>query len=165
MATAGSRDQRIRTIVVLGIAYALLWLVLSNNQGWAFGAVFIVLAVTCALSARLTLPPMRWRFLPGFLVFFLSRMLTGGTDVARRTVGMTPDVAPGWVHYPLTEASAFAHLLLSAMTGLLPGTLAARIEGDSMLVHTLDTRRDWHSDIASLESHLARLFPPSEPAS
>lgn len=161
---AGPRSgyQKLSTILVLAACYAGLWLVLSNNQGWAFGSVFIALAIICALSAQLTLRPVGWRFLPGFLVFFLTRMLLGGIDVARRTLGRRPDVSPGWVKYTLADSSSFARLLLSAVTGLLPGTLAARIDGDTMLVHTLDTRLDWQSDIATLETRLAKLFPPME---
>jgi multicomponent Na+:H+ antiporter subunit E len=162
VARPASRYQRLSTILVLTVVYAGLWLLLSNNQGWAFGSIFVALAVICALSSKLTVPRVRWRFLPAFLFFFFSRVLLGGTDVARRTLGAKPDVAPGWVQYPLADSSANARLLLSAMTGLLPGTLAARIDGDIMLVHTLDTRSDWQSDATRLEAHLARLFPPAE---
>jgi len=162
VARPASRYQRLSTILVLTVVYAGLWLLLSNNQGWAFGSIFIILAVVCALSAELTLPRLSWRFLPGFVFFFLSRVLLGGIDVARRTLGVKPDVAPGWVEHPLANSSAFARLLLSAVTGLLPGTLAARIDGDIMLVHALDTHSDWQSDVARLEAHLARLFPPAE---
>jgi multicomponent Na+:H+ antiporter subunit E len=165
VARPGPIQQHLSTAVVLVVIYAGLWLLLSNNQGWGFGAVFIALAVLCALSSRLTLPRVAWRYLPGFLVFFLSRMLLGGIDVARRTVGRKADIQPGWVPHQLSASSAFARLLLSAITGLLPGTLAARIDGDIMQVHTLDTRQDWQRDVTSLESHLARLFPSAEEVS
>lgn len=162
MARPESGFQRLATVLALGAVYAMLWLVLSDNQGWGFGLVVIALAVFCAVSAKLTLPRISWRYLPGFLVFFLSRMLVGGVDVARRTLGRKPDVEPGWVEHRLQGTSASAHLLLSATTGLLPGTLAARIDGDILRVHSLDTRSDWQSDISRLETHLDRLFPPGE---
>lgn len=165
MARPESGRQRLATVVVLGVIYAIFWLVLSDNQGWGFGLVVIALAIICALSAKLTLPRMVWRYLPGFVWFFLSRMLVGGVDVARRTLGRKPDVEPGWVEHRLHGTSASAHLLLSATTGLLPGTLAARIDGDIMRVHSLDTRSDWQRDIRRLETHLDRLFPPGEAAS
>jgi multicomponent Na+:H+ antiporter subunit E len=152
--------RRLTTIAVLTLVYAALWLVLSNNQGWGFGVVVIALAVLCGLSARIRVRPVAWRFLPGFLVFFLSRMLMGGLDVARRTLRRDPDIEPGWVKHQLQDASPSAHMFLSATTGLLPGTLAARLEGHIMRVHTLDTRDDWQRDITHLEIHLARLFPP-----
>lgn len=164
MARSTTVHQRSLTIVVLALAYALIWLVLSNNQGWGFGLVTIALAVLCALSAKLTVPRMAWRHLPAFLGFFLSRMLVGGVDVARRTLRSKPDVEPGWVQHSLASSSPFDRLLLSAMTGLFPGTLAARIDGDIMLVHALDTRRDWQDDLVVLEKHLTRLFPPTETA-
>ena len=156
--------QHLTTIAVLALVYAALWLVLSNNQGWGFGLVSIVLAVLCALSAGVRVRPVAWRFLPGFLAFFLSRMLIGGLDVARRTLGRKPDVEPGWVKHRVQDASPSAHMLLAAATGLLPGTLTARIDNNIMRVHTLDIRRDWQHDITQLEVHLARLFPPREPS-
>ena len=165
MARPASRIQHLSTATVLAVIYAGLWLLLSNNQGWGFGAVFIALAVLCALSAGLSLPRVAWRFLPGFLAFFGGRMVLGGIDVARRTLGRRTDVKPGWVQHKLSTSSESARLLLSAICGLLPGTLAARIDGDIMQVHTLDTRRDWQSDLTSLESYLARLFPVSKEAS
>ncbi len=165
MARPESGHQRLVTVAVMGTTYAVLWLVLSNNQGWGFGLVVIALAVICALSTELKLPRISWRYLPGFVLFFLSRMLVGGIDVARRTLGRKPDVEPGWVEHRLQGTSESAHLLLSATTGLLPGTLAARIDGDIMRVHSLDTRSDWQRDIGRLETHLERLFPPGEAAS
>tara|TARA_R100001039_G_C1853368_1_gene114594 strand:- start:5932 stop:6429 length:498 start_codon:yes stop_codon:yes gene_type:complete len=157
-----ARAQRLTTVAVLALVYAALWLVLSNNQGWGFGLVFIALAVLCALSAKVRVRPVAWRYLPAFLMFFLRSMTMGGLDVARRTVGRADDVHPGWVHHQLGESSPLARLLLSAITGLLPGTLAARIDGDSMHVHTLDTRQDWQRDVSQLEHHLARLLPKTE---
>lgn len=162
MAKPESGYQRLATVAALGVLYAMFWLVLSDNQGWGFGLVVIALAALCALSAKLTLPRISWRYLPGFLVFFFSRMLMGGIDVARRTLGRKPDVEPGWVEHRLQGTSAPAHLLLSATTGLLPGTLAARIDGNIMRVHSLDISSDWQRDISRLETHLDRLFPPRE---
>lgn len=160
MARPVTGHQRLTTVAVLALVYAALWLVLSNNRGWDFGLVFIALAVLCALSAQVRVRPVAWRFLPGFLIFFFSRMLIGGLDVARRTLGRKPDVEPGWVEHHLQDASPSAHMLLAAATGLLPGTLAARIDNKVMRVHTLDTRHDWQRDIAHMETHLARMFPP-----
>lgn len=154
--------QRLIAAAVLALVYAALWLVLSNNQGWGFGLVFVALAVLCALSAKVRVRPVAWRFLPGLVVFFLRSMVIGGLDVARRTVGRSADVHPGWVRHQLGESSPLARLLLSAITGLLPGTLAARIDGDIMQVHTLDTRQDWQRDVSRLEHHLARLLPQTE---
>lgn len=164
MAKPVAGQQRLTTIAVLALVYAALWLVLSNNQGWGFGLIVVALAVGCALAAKVRVRPVAWRFLPGFLIFFLSRMVLGGLDVARRTLGQATDVHPGWVSHQLGDSSPFARLLLSAITGLLPGTLAARIDGDIMQVHTLDTRRDWQLEVSGLENHLARLFPPAPEA-
>jgi len=49
-------------------------------------------------------------------------------------------------------------LLLSAMVGLLPGTLASRVDADEMRVHVLDERLPWQATVAELERRLERLL-------
>lgn len=162
MVTKTNKTFHIKTTLVLAIVYSALWALLSDNQGWMFGALFVTLAVVCSLATGLSLPAMTFRPVPALLWFFITRMIVGGTDVARRTLGRRPDVRPGWVKYQLADDSVFARLLLSAITGLLPGTLAARIDGSVMLVHALDTEREWQSDIRALEDYLRRIFPAVE---
>ena len=49
-------------------------------------------------------------------------------------------------------------LLLSALVGLLPGTLASRIDGGQLRVHVLDEQLPWQATIAELERRLERLL-------
>jgi multicomponent Na+:H+ antiporter subunit E len=160
-----SSHRRARYGIINGlqwaVAFACFWAFLSQNQGWGFGVCFILLATWCAHKTRLRIPVLAWQHLPGFLWFFLRRLLVGGVDVALRTLASTPAVNPGWTEYQLKTRSADVSLSLSAIVGLLPGTLAARSEDKVLRVHLLDVDRDWQTDIAKLESHLALLLPAS----
>lgn len=142
----------------LAVIYAGLWALLSQNQGWVFGVLFITLAVWCGYKTRMRMPALAWRYLPAFLWFFLQRLIVGGVDVALRTVSLKPAVRPAWVDYDLRTDSSAAGLFLSAIVGLLPGTLAAKIDKKVMRVHLLNAGSDWQADIAKLESHIALLF-------
>ncbi|MDO8909980.1 MAG: Na+/H+ antiporter subunit E [Pseudohongiella sp.] len=144
------------------VVYAALWALLSGNQGWGFGILFIALASVCSHKTRLHAPALVWRHLPGFLLFFLQRLVAGGLDVALRTLSRKLAISPAWVDYELKTDSADVSLSLSAIVGLLPGTLAAKIDGHRMRVHLLDGRADWQRDIARLESHLALLLRARE---
>ena len=115
------------------LIYAALWALFAAGQGWLLGVPTVALAV--ALSLWLGLRPLGMRLgaLPAFLGFFLKHMLLG-------------------------SQSPRVRLLLSALVGLLPGTLASRIEGDEMRVHVLDERLPWQATVADLEQRLERLL-------
>lgn len=138
--------------------YTLVWWLLTGGAGWGFGAPWIVAA--SALSLRLRLGPARIKLLhlPGFLVFFIRRLWAGGWDVARRALHPQCPLNPGWASYSLRSQNVQERILLSAMVGLFPGTLAAQIDGDQLRVHTLDLKGNWHQEIAALEAQLARLL-------
>lgn len=146
------------------VALACFWALLSQNQGWGFGIVFILLATWCAhktdlhFPSFLHFPSLRWRHLPGFMLFFLQRLVVGGVDVALRTLSKTPAISPAWAEYEFRSQSAEVCLSLSAIVGLLPGTLAAKADKQLMRVHVLDAGRDWRTDIEQLESRLMALF-------
>jgi multicomponent Na+:H+ antiporter subunit E len=105
---------------------------------------------------------MRLGALPAFLGFFLKHMLLGGWDVARRALQPRCPLQPAWHPYSLSSQSPRVRLLLSALVGLLPGTLASRIEGDEMRVHVLDERLPWQATVVDLEQRLERLLGSGE---
>lgn len=142
----------------LAVMYAGLWALLSQNQGWGFGVPVIALALWCSYKTRLRMPTLALQHLPAFLLFFLQRLIAGGVDVAVRTVSPKPAVSPTWADYGLRTNSSAISLSLSAIVGLLPGTLAARIDNDVMRVHLLNADRDWQTDIKKLESHIRLIL-------
>ena len=140
------------------LLYAVLWALFAEGGGWALGVPSVLLAV--ALSLWLELRPLRLRLLalPGFVGFFLRHMLVGAWDVASRALRPRCPLQPAWHDYPLTSTSPRVRLLLSALVGLLPGTLASGIEGERMRVHVLDERQPWQRVVAELEQRLQRLL-------
>ena len=69
---------------------------------------------------------------------------------------------PAWLDYTLTSSSSQVRLVLSALVGLLPGTLASQVQGDRMRVHVLDERQPWEATVHSLERRLERLLAPGD---
>ncbi len=147
--------------------YAALWALLSGNAGWYLGLPFVALATFVAVHLQLLPWTMRLQHLPLFTVFFLLTSLLGALDVARRTLRIRAQIDPGWARYDLQCQDPRHRLLLSAIIGLLPGTLCSRIDGDQLHVHLLDQNAEWQGTARKLEKHLQKLFMEvrtSEPA-
>lgn len=138
--------------------YAALWALFSEGSGWSLGAPSILLAA--GVSVWLGMRP--WHpsliMLPGFVWFFLGKMLAGGWDVAVRALHPERPLQPAWLDYSLHSDSPRVHLLLSGLVGLLPGTLASRIDGARMRIHVLDQRQAWEPTVRELEQRLVRLL-------
>lgn len=138
------------------VAHALLWGLFAGGQGWALGLPSVLLATAVSHWLGLQPPRMRLAALPGFLGFFLLRMVAGAWDVARRAVHPRRPLAPAWVDYRLRHPAV--GMLLSALVGLLPGTLSSQVDDGLMRLHVLDERQPWEPTVALLERHLARLL-------
>jgi multicomponent Na+:H+ antiporter subunit E len=140
--------------------YAVLWYLLTNGTGWAFGIPTIVLASLLAIVLRVRPWCFQLRKLPAFLLFFLHAALGGAVDVARRALHIRCPIAPTWVHYRFTVSDSRVRLLVSACLGLFPGTLASKVESDELHVHVLDETLDWQASVAALERQLNELISP-----
>lgn len=140
------------------LIYAALWLLLTGGAGWGFGSFVIVAATGLTLRLGLTPPYFKLLYLPRFLLFFLYELFVGALDVARRALHPHMPIDPAWVSFPFGCANPRVRLMLSAVVGLLPGTLAARWDATHLYLHVLDRHQDWHVTVAQTETHLARLF-------
>lgn len=144
-----------------GLAWALittaLWVVLSRNAGWYIGIPAVALATAVALLLDTRPWTIRPWLLPRCGLFFIRASLIGGWDVARRTLSPAAPMTPGWVLYPLRTRDPGVRLALSAIVGLLPGTLSSGIEGEQMHVHLLDRQGDWRPMVERLEYELHAL--------
>lgn len=141
------------------VLYALLWLLLAEGSGWYIGLFMVLAAAALTVRLGLHLPRVKWRFLPGFLLFFGREMVVGGWDVARRACTPTLRLSPRWTHYHFITHRPRVRMAVSACIGLLPGTLSSGLDGDSMHVHVLDEHSNWLAAVQALETHLDRLFP------
>lgn len=145
------------------ILYTTLWLVLSNNQGWLFGSVVILLAVILSWHLKLNLIHFRPLRFPAFFGFYLKESLSAGLQVARAACHPRMAVKPGWVSFDLKSQSLDTHMMLAAFVCLLPGTLASKVENEKMHIHLLDEKRPWRPTVEKLESRLMWLLGETEP--
>lgn len=152
---------RPRNIAAMILGFCLwlgLWALLSQGQGWAFGIPLAALATMLASRLQLKWLPLRLRALPILIGFFLRELFSGGWDVARRALHPRLPIDPGWQTFNLTTRDARVSLLLSAMVGLLPGTLSSHYEGSTLHIHALDQQQNWQATVARLEQLLTRLL-------
>lgn len=141
------------------LLYSLLWYLLSGGQGWELGLASAFLATAAALKLQLQPSRIHYLRLPGFLLFFSQKVIAGAWDVARRTVHPGCPLNPAWVVYELNAStSVAAGSLCSAMVGLLPGTLASKLDKRQMHLHILDDRQPWQPTVAKLEQQLDQLL-------
>jgi len=145
--------------------FAAVWLALTGATPGAipFGAA----AVALATWASLRLLPPKGRGLRSFallalLPHFLWESVKGGIDVAYRALHPAMPLNAGWLRVPLRLPLGAARMSLGSEISLLPGTLAAGIDGDSLLVHCLDVRPDEEGRLCDEEARLLRVLPEAE---
>jgi multicomponent Na+:H+ antiporter subunit E len=140
---------------------AVLWWLIARGQvdAWLIGlpAVALAAAASVSLGGR-ALPRLALAGLPGFAALFLRESVRGGLDVARRTLAPRLRVQPGFRSYRMQLQDPRARVLLVNCISLLPGTLAAQLEGDRVELHLLDTGDNPDPELLRLERAIARLF-------
>jgi len=146
--------------IILGwlILYSLFWLVLAGGEGLAFGAIMVIAATCISFYLVPPLPAFQLRYLPHFVIFFVTEMAIGGWDVARRALSPSLPIKPEWVVYSLQVNSEPIKLTLSALLGLMPGTLATKYHNQQLHLHVLDSTQDWQTVVTKLEQQLSRLM-------
>jgi len=140
---------------------ALLWWIIAQGQvgAWLIGLPAVALAVMVSVYFGGTdLPRVSLAGLPGFVALFLRESVRGGFDVARRTLAPRLRIQPGFKNYRIRLNEPLARVLLLNCMSLLPGTLAARLDGDRVELHLLDSDADPDPDLRRLEQAIAKLF-------
>jgi multicomponent Na+:H+ antiporter subunit E len=142
------------------IMAGLWWIIVQGRaDAWLVGLPAI--AIASWASIRLggnELPGLSLRGLVAFTAIFLRESVSGGIDVARRTLGPGLRIEPGFYRYHLHINHPAARVLLVNCIGLLPGTLAADLDGDHAELHLLDTGMNPDLQLRQLEQAVARLF-------
>ena len=67
-------------------------------------------------------------------------------------------IAPDLIEYPLRLPPGLAQVFMANTVSLLPGTLSAALERSVLKVHVLDGRKDFLTELESLEQSVARMF-------
>lgn len=145
---------RILTFTRWFILFLFVWVILSEAQGWTFGVLTAVGAAMISSSLPMRWPAVRLSRLPGFLGFFLPQLLGSGWDVARRALHPALPISPAWETYSMTSANPKVHQMLSALVGMLPGTLASHHHQRRLYLHILNRHHDWQATVIKLEQSL-----------
>ena len=155
-----STSRAVGMLIRMAILAGLWWIIVQGQtDAWLVGLPAVVLAALASLRlGGHTLPRLSLGGLLGFLGLFLRESLAGGVDVARRTLEPRLRVQPGFRRYRLHIQDPLASLLLINCIGLLPGTLAADLDGDHVELHLLDAGENPDPQILRLEQAIARLF-------
>ena len=104
-----------------------------------------------------------WQGLLKFTPFFLWRSLQGGADVAWRAFHPGMPIVPPVIDYPLRLPPRLPQVLLANIVSLLPGTLSATLDGQTLKVQVLDSRGDFMTELKALDQRVARMLPLIEP--
>lgn len=140
----------------------------ADAASWLVGAPVVVAATAASLGLT---PRVRWRGRVAgaarFAGFFLRQSLAGGADVAWRALHPGRRLRPGFVALRLRLPPGAPRVCLANVISLLPGSLAAGLEGDRLTVHAVDTAMPVTADTRRAEARVADLFglqlpPPAE---
>ena len=154
------RGVRIRGTLLAGGALAALWAGLHADDpaSWIIGAPTVLIG---AAASRLLPPPLcRGISIPGalrFAGFVMTGILRGALDVGWRSLNPTT-LKPGMLIWKTALPEGGARRLFALMITLLPGTLTARLDGETLVIHTLDRSAATRADLGALEARVAGLF-------
>jgi multicomponent Na+:H+ antiporter subunit E len=146
------------------LLFALLWFLLSGDD-WASWLVGLPAAVLATWSApQLQASSQSQLNLLGllkFLPYFVWESVLGGIDVASRVVRPKMRLAPGFLEYRMRLTQASARRLFVNSLSLLPGTLAADLDGACLRIHALDLGMDLNQQLEELEWRVAAVYGES----
>lgn len=141
--------------------FASLWWIIVQGRAdaWLIGLPAVALATIASVNlSGHRLPRVSLVGLLGFVALFLRESVSGGVDVARRTLRPKLRIQPGFRRYRLRLDDPPGRVLLVNCISLLPGTLAADLDGDQVELHMLDSRVDPEPELLRLEQAIAGLF-------
>jgi len=157
----GYAASRTAGIVARTALLAGLWwiIVQGRSDAWLIGLPAIAFAAVASVQlGGAPLPRLSVAGLLSFVGLFLLESLRGGLDVARRTLAPRLRIQPGFQRYRVHLSHPGARVLLVNCVGLLPGTLAADLDGDHIDLHLLDASENVQPQLLRLEQAIARLF-------
>ena len=152
--------DNLATAVVAAI-FLVIWLLLANGDPASMVIGLPAIAGALFLVRRLAPPTIRAcsvRGTLGFIPYFLRESLRGGWNVARATLSPYMQLSPVFIDYRISLDNDGARVFFTNCVSLLPGTLAARLDGCDLRVHVLDDRSDPLRELEELEMRIASIF-------
>lgn len=157
-----------RSLLARAGLLAVLWWVLTDGAlgSWLFGGPVIAALAAWRLGEPAesgepadgagSLRP--WQLVM-FVPFFLRRSFTGSCDVAWRAVHWRLPISPALRPFVFRlPPYGPARVLCANCFNMLPGTLAAAWEGDTLQVHLLVDGPKPMAELRDLEERVGRLF-------
>ncbi|MFT5624124.1 MAG: multicomponent Na+:H+ antiporter subunit E [Lentimonas sp.] len=146
------------------LATSAMLIVLWAGFHWDDPSSWVVGVPTALIGGALTLflpasAPLRLSPFGGlrFAIFALVGILRGAIDVSRRSLS-PQTLRPGCLSWRTQLPKGRPRRLFAVAITLLPGTLTAKIEDDTLTVHALDLSDATRAELASLEAHIAKLY-------
>ena len=149
------------TIVVAAI-FLLIWLLLTSGDPGSLIIGLPTIAGALFLARRLAPEKDRAVSVTGivnFIPYFLLESLRGGWNVAQATLSPRMRLSPVFIDYRISLDNDGARVFFTNCVSLLPGTLAAKLDGSHLRVHVLDDRCDSLRELKELETRIAAIFP------
>lgn len=150
-----------RSLALRSVALLVTWFVIAEGDLGSL-VIGVPLALLAAgVSVTLRPQPFARISLAGlarFIAYFAAQSVLGGIDVALRAYRPSMPLDPACFTYPLRLADPFQRVLFSTVVSLLPGTLSAAFQGDTLVVHALDRTQSVTDSLTDLERRIADLF-------
>lgn len=127
------------TLLVSVVLAAFAWIVVAEGHVPTLWGGLVAVPAAIWAGRRLAVGGLRPRLarVPGFVLFFLISSLVGGSRVAWLSIRPRLAIDPDVVVYPLRLPPGPKEVFVTVVN-LLPGTLSARIAGDTLYVHALE---------------------------
>jgi multicomponent Na+:H+ antiporter subunit E len=152
----------IAAAVVRGVLFFGFWLLLMPGAQAVDLAVGVLTAALAAWASLSLLPPaagrLRLAALLAYLPHFLWQSVAAGIDVARRALDPRLPLNPGFVRYRTAFPPGAARDAFASITSLLPGSVPADEDAETLLYHCLDTAQPLAAQLAAEERVLAKVF-------
>lgn len=147
-------------LIRMALLASLWWIIVQGRaDAWLVGLPAVVLATMASVNlSGHGLPRVSLVGLFGFVALFLRESISGGIDVARRTLTPKLNIQPGFRRYRVHLNDPLGRVLFINCISLLPGTLAADFDGDHVDLHMLDSRVNPEPELLRLEQAIASLF-------
>jgi len=150
-----------RSVLLRGVGFLGLWIALIGTAPADLAAGFAV-AAAAVWASLLLIPPGAARVRPAALLALVPRFLwksvVAGVDVARRALDPRLPLRPGFVRYTPRLEPSLARNAFATLTSLLPGTVPASDDGETLLYHCLDVDQPVVEQLSAEEARLSRAF-------